>query len=323
MTVRTEWFKRCGWGVFTHYLVDKDVTAEEWNRQVDAFDVRRLADQLASIGAKYYFMTIGQNSGHFCAPNATYDEIVRVQPSKCSQRDLISDLYDALEPRGIVLLVYLPSGAPAHDAIAMQRLEWEWGFEGGWPAGGGTGTFNKARTGKRLAAFQLKWEAVIREWSLCWKAKVEGWWIDGCYFSDEMYRHPDPPNFSSLAGAFRAGNHDAIVAFNPGVLVPVVRLTEHEDYTAGEIANALPVHGVYRPLKPTVDGAQFHILTFLGQAWCNPAPRFSDEMVIGYTKHIIEHGGVITWDVFIDQSGAIPQVCLDQLRGLKDLVIAE
>ena len=178
---RTEWFKECGWGVFTHYLAQKDTTAQEWDQQVAAFDVDGLAGQLASIGTSYYFFTIGQNSGHFCAPNSAYDDLVGVEPTKCSRRDLIADLYDCLHPRGITLLVYLPAGAPAHDVQAMEKLEWEWGFEGDWPEAWGT-----KRTGKRLAPFQRRWEAIICEWSLRWGTRVAGWWIDGCYFADEM-----------------------------------------------------------------------------------------------------------------------------------------
>ena len=54
--------------------------------------------------------------------------------------------------------------------------------------------------GGRLAEFQRKWEAVIREWSLRWGKSVSGWWIDGCYFADQMYRFDDEPNFASFAG---------------------------------------------------------------------------------------------------------------------------
>jgi len=87
MRADTDWFKDAGWGVFTHYLTANETTAEDWNKQVDNFDLTGLADQLESVGAKYYFITIGQNSGHFCAPNETYDSIVGIRPSKCSTRD--------------------------------------------------------------------------------------------------------------------------------------------------------------------------------------------------------------------------------------------
>jgi len=71
----TDWFQEAHWGVMTHYLGAPpsssgraELTAEMWNRQVEAFDVDGLVDQVASTGAKYLLFTIGQNSGHFCSP---------------------------------------------------------------------------------------------------------------------------------------------------------------------------------------------------------------------------------------------------------------
>lgn len=302
----TDWFRDCGWGVFTHYLTSEETSAAAWNEQVSGFDVQGLAEQLASTGTRYCFMTIGQNSGHYCSPNSTYDSIAGVRPSKCSERDLIEDLYGALNSRDIQLLVYLPSGAPAADPVAMEKLGWEWGFEGGWP------TWNTKRTGERLAVFQERWEAIIREWSLRWGEKVRGWWIDGCYFSDEMYRHPDPPNFETFAAALKAGNPESIVAFNPGVKTPVISLTEYEDYTTGEISDLFPVCP-----ERWVDGAQYHILSYLGESWGSGVPRFPVEFVIGYTRHVQAKGGVVTWDVPIQKEGLIPEPFLEQLRALK------
>ncbi len=306
MRANTDWFMESKWGVFTHYLTGPETSAEEWNKLVNSFDVQGLAQQLEYIGARYYFITIGQNSGHYCSPNEIYDKFVGIKPSKCSERDLIADIYEALAPKGIRLLVYLPSGAPAADPVAMERLNWRWGYEGNWPSWG------TKRTGERLAEFQEKWEAIIREWSIRWGTKVSGWWIDGCYFSDEMYRHPEPPNFNSFAKALKAGNPNSIVAFNPGVLVPVISLTEYEDYTAGEISDAFPVcPGRF------VNGAQYHILSYLGDSWGSGEPRFPDEFVLGYTKHVNSKGGVVTWDVPISKDGIIPQAFIDQLMILK------
>ena len=306
MRSNTDWFMESKWGVFTHYLTNPETSAEEWNRRINGFDVQGLAQQLELIGTKYYFITIGQNSGHYCSPNETYDKFVGIKPSKCSERDLIADIYEALAPKGIKLLVYLPSGAPAADSIAMERLNWKWGYEGNWPSWG------TKRTGERLADFQKKWEAIISEWSVRWGTKVSGWWIDGCYFSDEMYKHPEPPNFASFAKALKAGNSDSIIAFNPGVMVPVISLTEYEDYTAGEISDAFPIcPGRW------VNGAQYHILSYLGEQWGGGQPRFPDEFVLGYTKHVNSKGGVITWDVPIMVDGLIPQTFIKQLMVLK------
>lgn len=303
----TDWFRDAKWGVFTHYLTGAETSVKDWNKRVNSFDVNALADQLSSVGTAYYFITIGQNSGHYCSPNSAYDKYVGIQPSKCSERDLIMDIYKALTPKGIKLLVYLPSGAPAADLTAAERLGWKWGYNGNWPAWG-TG-----RTGERLAEFQIKWEEIMSEWSVRWKDSVSGWWIDGCYFADEMYRHLEPPNFKSFADALKAGNPDSIVAFNPGVLVPVICHSEYEDYTAGEISDAFPVCPGRR-----VNGAQYQILSYLGNSWGSGEPRFPDEFVVGYTKHVNSKDGVVTWDVPISESGVIPEAFINQLKVLGD-----
>ena len=133
----TDWFHQARWGVMTHYLGappsskgGAELTAEMWNQRVDAFDVDGLVNQLASTGTKYLLFTIGQNSGHYCSPNAAYDRIVGITPSKCSRRDLIADLAKALAARNIRLMVYLPSGAPGTDPVARKALGWRWGCAG-------------------------------------------------------------------------------------------------------------------------------------------------------------------------------------------------
>ncbi len=309
---RTGWFQKAKWGVFMHYMADtvcKAPTVESWNQAVGSFDVEGLADQLASAGAGYFVLTLGQNSGFFCAPNATYDSLVGITPSKCAKRDLPGDLSAALKKRGIRLMVYLPAGAPDRDKEAMEKLEWQngkhpfWSYRNGTPKG----------EDSRLVSFQNKWESVIADWSKRWGKNVCGWWFDGCYFPDAMYRHPDAPNFESFAAAARAGNGDSIVAFNPGVENPVITLTPAEDYTAGEINE---------PGKVVCEGsrvgtAQFQMLSYLGPNWCAKPPRFTAEQVVQYTRNITDKGGVVTWDVPPDGvTGRILPEFLEQLQAL-------
>ena len=308
---RTMWFKNAKWGVFTHYMADtvlQDATADTWNQAVNNFDVQGLAEQLKAAGADYYIITLGQNSGFYCSPNATYDKYVGISPSKCSTRDLIADLYEALHPRGIALMVYLPSGAPDRDATAVAALEWKPGKHPRWdktPAPPG-------EEDSRLEDFQRKWEDVIREWSTRWGTKVAGWWFDGCYFPDAMYRHPDPPNFESFAAAARAGNPNSIVAFNPGVVDPIISLTPFEDYSAGEINEPEKVKCPGR----FVDDAQYHMLSYLGPQWAQSPPRFVNEQVIKITEGIVRKGGVVSWDVPIQVTGLISQPFFEQLAAL-------
>ena len=107
---RSGWFQQARWGVFTHYLADvvaegPSTSVERWNECVNGFDVERMARQLERAGAGYYVITLGQNSGHYIAPNAAYDAFTGIRPSKCARRDLVADLYRALAARGIRLMV--------------------------------------------------------------------------------------------------------------------------------------------------------------------------------------------------------------------------
>ena len=299
---RADWLRAARWGVMTHYLPDwiepdRPWTSEEWNALVDGFDVEALARQLQDLGAGYYLLTIGQNSGFYLSPNATYDRYVGVRPSRCSKRDLVADVQEALARRGIPLLVYLPSGPPAKDPVARKGL----GFEG---------------DGQRNREFQTRWEAIIREWALRWGPKVAGFWFDGCYRPNTMYRFPEPPNFASFAAAARAGNPDRILAFNHGVFHPILSLTGHEDYTAGEVNDLERDLVKSRWREGRVDGAQLHVLSYLGRTWGRGGPRFTAEQAAGYTRKVRGVGGVVTWDVPVRRNGVMAAEFVDRLRAV-------
>jgi hypothetical protein len=301
---RADWMQRAKWGVMNHYLADwqarvnhLSMSPERWNQMVEAFDVEALANQLQSIAAPYYQISIGQNSGYYLAPNAAYEEITGAAAGKCSRRDLIADLAAALTRRGIRLMVYLPSGAPAQDKAAAAALEWR------------NGPFPNVE-------FQRKWERVIREWSVRWGKQVSGWWFDGCYFPNSMYRLAEAPNFASFAAAARAGNPDAVVAFNPGVVYRMLSLTPHEDFTAGEIDKP-ELMAIKRASEGRIDGARIHMLSYLADTWgMGDKPRFSTEQVIEFTRKVTSQGGAVTWDAPVGIDGKIGAAFLEQLAAV-------
>jgi len=317
---RTDWFKDAQWGVFTRYLTDAGMSAEEWNKRVDAFDVPGLVKQLEATGCRYYMITLGQNSGHFCSPNAAYDKYAGIQPSKCSKRDLVADISAALAPKGIKVMLYLPCQTPNADPVAQK------GF--GLPQG--------AKDQPIDEAFAKKWAEVIQEWSKRYGKNVVGWWFDGVH-GTKLSRHPPHdknvvgpdsiwwfdglawwhPGFNQAiariyADAVRSGNPDSITTFNSGV--GMRKGTDAEDYTAGEIADAAWVDCEGRWL----DGKQWHMLSYLGPKWCASPPRFSDEAVIEMTRNIIKNEGVVTWDVPIQPSGLIPEPFVKQLTAVRE-----
>ena len=278
------------------------ISAEEWNRRVDEFDTERFARRLAETGAGYFLMTVGQNTGHYCAPNAAYDSVVGILPSKCSQRDLIEGLHNSLAAVRIPLLAYLPSGAPLADPVAVAQLNWR-----------RPGTPETA--GCRQADFQSKWEAVIREWAERWGPKVLGWWIDGCYDCASMYGHADAPNFASFAAALQAGNPERILGFNPGPpRLPLRSVGPEEDYLGG---HSMGLGALYAsPGTRWVEHAQFHILEYLGEAWGLGGPRFPDRFLAEYIRHITDADGVVTLDVPIRAKGEIPDPFMRQLAAV-------
>ncbi len=316
---RCGWFRKTGWGIFLHYLaspassmVKSELSPDDWNRRLDSVDVDALSKQVASSGARYCFITIGQNSGFFLAPNQTYDQLVGRFPSRCSKRDLVADLYAALAKEGIPLMVYLPSHAPAMDRQAVENLACTPAWDASnWQLKPGT-YMRKFDVDVRLSLFQRNWEAIVREWSLRWGNNVRGWWFDGCYFADRMYYHEDAPNFYSFAAAARAGNSVGIVAFNGGVRPQISSMTPAEDYTAGEITDYFPVGGDNSGM---INGVQFHILTYLGDCWGRgDQPRFSMELTAEITRSIIRRNGTISWDVPISEGGKIPKSFIETLK---------
>jgi hypothetical protein len=115
----------------------------------------------------------------------------------------------------------------------------------------------------------------------------------------------------------------------------MVPVTEHEGFLAGECDYTLPTCGntpeVYREGKiwnafettdfykgPNISGDQLHFLNFLGSWWSTDKPRFSNELVIGWTKHVIENLGAVTWDLPISDEGIIPENYFIQVKALNE-----
>ena len=316
------WFEGKRYGLFAHYLaapagnsMEEDIGVQEWNKRVNSFDTVKLAEQVNEAGADYLGITIGQNSGYYCSPNKTYDTLVGNTPGKCSTRDLVMELSQALAVYGIDLMVYLPSGAPDCDKNAVEKLEWQWGCEAQ------SGVFTDKMREERLAAFQLKWQKIITEWSIRWGKAVKAWWIDGCYFSEKMYLFDDEPNFHSFAAALRAGNPDAVLAFNTGLDTPFALESEESDYTAGEVGNLLPLAVCGRSrkeaIKEQLHGKKLHVLSYLGDTWGKGVPRMPSELAAGFTRYINERDGIVTWDIPLAYNGTVTESFMEYLKEIR------
>lgn len=318
MNLKASWLHEAGWGLMFHYLdkpassnVESRTPAADWNRRVDGFQVENFARTVKETGTGYVIFTLGQNTGHFCAPNVVYDAIVDQPESLLSRRDLITEIAAALAPE-VRLIAYLPSHAPANHPEAVRAMQllppWDggaWGLRRFWS--------ETEDADERLSVFQRHWEAVVAHWGQTWGEAVAGWWIDGCYFAERMYGGEAEPNFASFARALRAGNENRILAFNSGTAHPFQRVSPEQDYTAGEFSNRLPVPDIWTKLEATTDGMQTQLLGFLGEYWGRGEPRFPDELAVSYTRYVLERGVALTWDVPVSETGGIEDAYRRQL----------
>lgn len=162
---------------------------------------------------------------------------------------------------------------------------------------------------------QEKWLEVITEWSERWGESISAWWADG-------FAYPDYPVYLAYINAFKAGNRNALVAtklstrLDPGQVL--------EDFTFGESGFLLEVSYLhYRDYRPGVtEKMQLQYLTFLGEFWGIGEPRFPVKLVTGWTQHINNLGGTVSWDIPLTDSGEIPDKIYRQLAAISKQVNA-
>jgi hypothetical protein len=289
-----DWLKDARLGVFMHFLPGDP----QGLAKVDDFDVPAVTRQLKAMGASYFILTLGQNSGFFNTPNAVYDQVVGIAPGeRCSRRDLPLDLHRALQPAGIPLMLYLPCQTPNADRRAQRAF--------GLPEG--------RRDQPLTEEFAHQWAKVIHEWSSRYGDKVAGWWFDGGYqhirFSESIAR--------IYADAVKRGNPKAIVTFNPGIRL--VRHTRAEDYTAGELNEPFTV----LPASRWVDGSQWHALTYLGSAWGRRDTRQPTERWVEWVRTVVAKGGAVTldmgpnWDPAVGPIGTFDEAQVAQFSAIR------
>jgi len=320
---RTDWFYRSRYGFFLHFLAIPASTsssiglnANDWNARVEQFDAPKVARQFAELRAGFVFLTIGQNSGFYCSPNRYYDELVA--PGYCSKRDLVMELARELKEYEIPMMVYLPCGAPMGCDEAIRRLECipPWDFSQ-WSPMHMKELQSSGTSDERLSAFQHHWQNIIAEWSQRWGELVKGWWFDGAYFADRMYRHADEPNFNSFARAARSGNSDSLLAFNPGVVYPPRELDAVEDFTGGEANDPWRMADCdNREFRE-----QLHVLTYAGRFWGSGPLRYEAGELAAITDTLLSRGAVVNWDVpFQSTDGRIADADFQELKRFVELL---
>ena len=102
----TEWMAKAGYGLMFHWTsqsVGKDGTHKPYAQAVDDFDVKRFAEMVEETGAGYVILTIGHAESYCPAPSKPGE----IPPRKTTKRDLIAEMADALNAKGIKLMCHL------------------------------------------------------------------------------------------------------------------------------------------------------------------------------------------------------------------------
>ena len=265
--------------------------SSDWNACVRGFDTENFADQIASTGAGYVIFTMMLQTKHLIAPNDTYNRLTKYKPGEaCSDRDLVSDLYDSLHKRGIPLILYWTGDGPRKDPQASNALQ----YADGTPL-----------------AFVQNWASVAKEYGERYKEKVAGWWVDGCYAKSGY----DDQKWTVLANALRAGNPSRIIALNDPQITRVNSANKNDDFTTGEQNSFTEI-----PTSRWRDGAQWHTLSYLGDAWASPGLRYKPEALANYVRQCSKVGGVVSIDVCLYRDGQIETSHLACLRAMKHLL---
>jgi hypothetical protein len=267
-----------------------------WPKMIDDFDVEKFADMVQSTGAGYVIWSAVWHSFYFPAPIQSIEQIM---PGHTSKRDLIGDLADALNRRGIKLVLYFNGSAlRPHDP--------------------GTDP-NQVGTD---AQFRKNWIAIVTEIGERYGNRLTGWFIDEGWY---------PSPFEAENRALKVGYTGRFVSFNDWVRP---RTTDFEDVEFGEGFNGLndgagklfpdgpPVGGDGIYVEGPHKGLQAHGMFILdGPDWgiwkpdtTIAEPRFTSEQIVEMAKAAKAHHVPLSFDLLMYEDGTVSAASLDAIK---------
>ncbi|QJD86960.1 Ig-like domain-containing protein [Cohnella herbarum] len=230
----TQWFRDAKYGVFFQWGewgYPQSGAKKPWPRQIDEFDVDAFADQMSVMGAGYVIWSVTWWSYYFPAPIQAVDDIL---PGHTSQRDLIGELADALNERGIKLMLYYHTGS--------ETKPW---WDETWVS-----MDDKTK-------FLTHWKQIMTEVGNRYGTKLAGWYID----DDCIYY---PADYEELGAAAKAGNPDRLITYNNW---QGPRGTDFQDYVSAEWYMPLPNNDNGIMIDGRYKGLQAHVAFNMENDW--------------------------------------------------------
>lgn len=326
----TSWMLRGRYGVFLHYqyrmllgysIATKpqfppttQMNAEEWNRFVDGFDVKGLAQQMADAQAGWVIFSLDDHYFAWpCAPNRAFSDFTGYAPgAKCSRRDLIMDLADALNAKGVKLIVYFAglNGYMKEPKVCAGLMD----------DGAGRGRLNeKAPPSAECRQRRL---AVLKEYADRYQDKLAGWWFDGLEL--DSYKAA-PSDWRAIHSIVHSANPNAVIAFSYGANEQACVCKGIDDFTGGDTWSKQDLQRLTPTRLPPQEGILWHGKIYCGNVYhgLGDANQFSDRELIDWINTCNQQGGVCTLDwPFDPKTGLLKDFGFAQLKRIARAVEA-
>ena len=294
----TDWFVKAGYGLFSHWTSQvpplRGGKPKPYEQAVNEFDVDLYANMVAETGSQYVIFTANHAEPTFPGPLKTWEHY---HPGWTTQRDLISELADALNKRGVHFVMYLASEIC-----------------------GGVRASRGVRRLKSTPEYQKTLEDILMEIGTRYGKKVPAYWFDHASWSKENFPHL---SFGHLWTAVKSGNPDRLVAYNFWQF-PI--MTQWQDYYANEGAVSKPPASRYMEVGPA-KGLQYHVAVPIDGAYIYlkpdsdlPGPIYKDDQLVDFVKGCIAKQGVVTLGTAITQDLHMNDAILKQFQAVRKAI---
>lgn len=226
MRADVDWMNDITYGFFFHWNSKSMPMSGEplsYEDAVNKFDTDRFAQMVNECGGELVIFTTSWAGYYFPAPLETINKIL---PGRTTRRDLIADLAKSLEKYNIRLMIYYHMGHGDEEWWRQQCF---------------------SRTNSKTLFSNL--EKIIGEIGERYKDQIAGIWMD----DGKIYYHNHVP-FERINQAAKRGNKNMAVTFNSWILP---RVTDFQDFYAGELGLSLYAAGVDNPYLPVGSNGYF------------------------------------------------------------------
>ena len=299
----TKWMADAGYGLmfqWGEWGYPRHGPKKVWPKMIDDFNVESFADMCAYMGAGYVVWSATWITYYFPAPIKAIDNIL---PGRTCSRDLIGELADALNKRGIKMILYYHLG---HGT----NVNAEW-WKNNWVSHAS------------MAKFFENFCAITTEVGSRYGKKLAGWMID-----DGMIYYPGP--FEQMGKALKTGNPDRLISYNSWVLP---RFTDFQDFFMGEgneggNAGSGPKGGDGIIIKGPQEGLQgFACFVLDGPNWgiyqaetkINP-PQFTRDQITALVNNALERKLALSFNLLMYEDGSVSLESLEMMKYVRTIV---